>query len=126
MNAPVINGWLMSRGFQQLLDEQSKRDKALQPLVEKSKQLSSLLESKFVRLETYEPSLSEIYEMQIYRNTLKVATPSIAKILLRLINFLSFLTITRSIDSHPQEKPIKASSRLHTLGVIPCAPNALA
>jgi len=121
----AINGWITPSALQQILDEQSKRDKALQPLIEQSKQLFSSLESAVVRLSRF-PTLAERYEMQIIRNMLKDATPSIAKILQRLINFLSFLTIIQSIDSHPRQKPIKSSSRLHTLGVIPCAPNAFA
>lgn len=100
-------------------EEQAKRTKALQPLIEQANRLAHILDSALNNREFRA-------EMFIYRKAKQDNTPKIAKILQRLINFLSFLTIIQSINSHPQRTPKKISSRLHTLGVIPCAPNAFA
>jgi len=98
-------------------EEQAKRTKALQPLIEQANRFAHILESAFNNCESR-------LEMLIYRKANQDKTPAVAKILQRLINFLSFLIIVQSINSHPQNNPKKISSRLHTLGVIPCAPNA--
>jgi hypothetical protein len=54
------------------------------------------------------------------------ATPFIAKVL-KHINRFAYLSIIQSIVLIQEHfKPKKVSSRLHTLGVSPCAPNAFA
>lgn len=102
-----------------ILKEQEKIQRALEPMIEQVKGFARLIESHF-------KDPKSRCEMHIYRKAEQGNTPSIAKILQHLINYLSFLNIIQSINSHPQAKPNKVSSRLHSLGVIPCAPNAFA
>ena len=105
--------------FLPILKEQEKIQRALEPIIEQGNRIARLIAS-------YCKDPKSRCEMHIYRKAEQGNTPSIAKVLQRLINYLSFLTIIQSINSHPQAKPNKVSSRLHSLGVIPCAPNAFA
>jgi hypothetical protein len=105
--------------FLPILKEQEKFQRALEPIIEQGNRIARLIASH-----CKDPKSR--CEMHIYRKAEQGNTPSIAKILQHLINYLSFLTIIQSINSHPQAKPNKVSSRLHSLGVIPCAPNAFA
>ena len=105
--------------FLPILKEQERIQRALEPIIEQGNCIARLIASH-----CKDPKSR--CEMHIYRKAERGNTPSIAKVLQRLINYLSFLNIIQSINSHPQAKPNKVSSRLHSLGVIPCAPNAFA
>lgn len=113
-NPPVL-----PNPFLPILKEQERIQRALEPIIEQGNRIARLIAS-------YCKDPKSRCEMHIYRKAERGNTPSIAKVLQRLINYLSFLNIIQSINSHPQAKPNKVSSRLHTLGVIPCAPNAFA
>lgn len=115
----VIKQPVLPNPFLPIQKEQEKIHKALEPLIEQSNRIARLIASH-----CKDPKSR--CEMHIYRKAERGNTPTIAKILQRLINHLTFLNIIQSINSHPQAKPNKVSSRLHTLGVIPCAPNAFA
>jgi hypothetical protein len=119
MDSLVIKPPVLLNTFLPILKEQEKIQKALEPIIEQGNRIARLIAS-------YCKDPKSRCQMLIYRKAEQGNTPSIAKILHRLINFLSFLTIIQSINSHPQAKPNKVSSRLHSLGVIPCAPNAFA
>lgn len=110
---------VLSNPFLPFFKEQEKIQKALEPIIEQGNRIATLIAS-------YCKDPKSRCEMHIYRKAEQGNTPSIAKILQHLINCLSFLTIIQSINSHPQANPNKVSSRLHSLGVIPCAPNAFA
>jgi hypothetical protein len=115
----VSNPPVLPNPFLPILKEQEKIQRALEPIIEQGIRNARLIAS-------YCKDPKSRCEMHIYRKAEQGNTPSIAKILQRLINYLSFLNIIQSINSHPQAKPNKVSSRLHSLGVIPCAPNAFA
>lgn len=105
--------------FLPILKEQESLQRALEPIIEQGNRIARLIES-------YLKDPKSRCEMHIYRKAEQGNTPTIAKIVQRLINSLAFLTIIQSINSHSQANPNKVSSRLHSLGVIPCAPNAFA
>ena len=115
----VSNPPVLPNPFLVILKEQERIQRALEPIIEQGNRIARLIAS-------YCKDPKSRCEMHIYRKAEQGNTPSIAKVLQRLINYLSFLTIIQSINSHPQAKPNKVSSRLHSLGVIPCAPNAFA
>ena len=126
MDTTATNLLVNADAFRHLIAQQDKTRRVLmkyqenlEPLIAQAKQFARLIE-----LLASDPKSR--LEMHLYRKAEQGNTPSIAKILQRLINYLSFLNIIQSINSHPQAKPNKVSSRLHTLGVIPCAPNAFA
>jgi hypothetical protein len=119
MDLLVIKPPVLPNPFLPILKEQEKIQRALEPIIEQGKRIAMIFES-------YCKDPKSRCEMLIYRKAKQGNTPSIAKILQRLINHLSFLTIIQSINSYPQAKPTKISSRLHSLGAIPCAPNAFA
>lgn len=119
MNSLVSKPPDLPNPFLPILKEQERIQRAFEPIIEQGNRIARLIAF-------YCKDPKSRCEMHIYRKAERGNTPAIAKILQRLINHLSFLNIIQSINSHPQAKPIKVSSRLHTLGVIPCAPNAFA
>lgn len=126
MDTTANNLLINADTFRHLIAQQDKTRQVLmkyqenlEPLIAQAKQFARLIE-----LLASDPKSR--LEMQIYRKAEQGNTPLIAKMVKRLINLLSFITFIQSINSKPQSKSNKVSTRLHTLGVIPCAPNAFA